>query len=304
MKRLDELEINEIFSFYSNFFKDFGIDSIIVRLFEKYSKLLEEFTVKCEMGYKIKYGTMGRGEIKWGRNIVYGWFFEEIIFEILKMNPNIKQISFYGGDMSKNFIYESSSLKIDIPGIKSSKPDLKIELNSGEILCIEIKTAAKDIYSIKNSNVESLYREFAENNVLSLIIMFDLNSNLYSIENMYYFMNLTPFVNKRMEGQLCYVFTKPSTPVKNLINEDFKNLVLLSEKLNTESLKKLKAENIAKSTGNKKTLSLIKAKISVEKKLENFKQLQIQVKSEIEKIKSKNPEIDTPWSEIYKKLDI
>ncbi len=81
---------------------------------------------------------------------------------LLKSNKFVKKIEFFGQDKSHDFIYLHDELLIKIAGKKSAEPDILIELNSGLKFLVEIKTAAKNIFTIKNSNVANLIKSTAQ----------------------------------------------------------------------------------------------------------------------------------------------
>ena len=122
MKRLDEMDFNEISIEYNEMF-NFVEKSILDKIKQEIGSIYEEYIKYTKKDYKIKGGTFGRGELKWGRNIIWGWYVEKIIYEILKQNNNIENITLYGGDKTHHFIYNENDKKIEIEGMKETRPD-------------------------------------------------------------------------------------------------------------------------------------------------------------------------------------
>ena len=302
MKRLDEMDFNEISIEYEEIF-DFCDKQALIKIKDCINLIYEKYIKNIKNGFKIKGGTLGRGELKWGRNIIWGWYIEKIILEILKNNKYVSNIEFYGGDLSHEFIYDNTTKKILIEGIKETKPDFLIKLKSGIEICIELKTAAKGIFTIKKGNVEQLYKEAGYNNRITLILMIDLENKLNILENLKYFYLLKPFVNQRMEGQLCYNFSIPNIQLLNLENADF-NDYIDNTLFDLLDVKKLKALHIAESINNQELIKLIKNKIKLDSIIED-KNFNIEVFNEkINNIKIKCKNIDTSWEEIFTILHI
>lgn len=160
------------------------------------------------------------------------------------------------------------------------------------------------MFSIKKGNVEQLYKSSAYNNKITLILMIDLTNKLYDIKNLKYFNSLKPFVNQRMEGQLCYQFPQPNTKIQEITNENFE--VYLDETIFLlDIIKKLKALKIAEDNNNKKFIKIIKYKLSLEKKEEDKKIKIEDFDKEINKIIEKCPEItQISWDEIFDILNV
>ncbi len=309
MKRLDEMEFTEISNIYKNFTKDI----LTISLFDKISKDYEEKYLKfmkfIDDGYKLKGGTLGRGELKYSRNIIYGWFLEKIILEIISQNSMIRNIDFSGDDGNHNFFINKDG-KIEIMGVKSTIPDFLIEFHDVKKLLIELKSAARELFTIKKGNVKSLSKSAAFEKIPTSIIMIDLVNGTFEIKNLKYFINLQPFVNHAMEGQLCYDFPRPTKNIKDLISEDFyqyvdddifdfeivkKYLVLAKSSLNKP--KKGKAQELKKYT------TIINKKIRVEELDEELILSQEDYINKISKIKTQYPDVEKSWNELDKKLD-
>lgn len=303
MTRLDEMDLNEVSIKYESIFIKLIGEPTFNKILLKISNIYKEYILFINKKYKVKKGTFGRGELKWGRNIIWGWYIELLLKDLLIKNPNIKKIEFTGGDSSHKFNYNQIEKEISIEGTKTTIPDFLITLNNGKEFFLELKTAAVEVFTIKKTNVERLYKEVAYNGKLSLILMIDLENELFSLENLKYFHLLTPFENKRMEGQLCYNFPPPDRKIDNLLIETFEQY--FDESIfSLDDIKKIKALKLAEDLGNKRLIKIIKNKISYEKK-EKEKSIKINsINEQLEKIKEKNPEIDLGWSVIYKELGL
>lgn len=304
MNRLDEMDFNEIKICYKDIFKSLidpkQFEIISNKIENQYNEYIEYINIKK---YKSP-NTMGRGAIKYGRNIIWGWYIEDLVMLILAKNNQIKSIEKLGGDKSNSFIYDNNERKIKIEGEKTVIPDFKIINTDGVEYCIELKTAAKEVFTIKQGNIEQLYKEPAVNNRITVILMIDLSNKLYSIENLKYFTNLHPFPNQRMEGQLCYNFPVPNKLLKNLEQENF-NLYLDESIFLLDYVKKLKALDTAIKTNNEIFKRIIEAKLKIEKL-----RINIEINNELwdKKIKSIQQKCsrseNISWDEIYKELNL
>ncbi len=301
LPRLDEMDFQQIANLYEKIFIYKLKREIFIKVKNDIQNIYEEFVKYESLEFKIKGGTLGRGEIKWGRNIIWGWFIEELFLEYLKLNKNISNIKLLGGDSSHKFIYNGEEKKIIVEGIKSVQPDFIITLNNGKKFCLELKTSAKKVFTIKKGNVEQLYKESAYNNHITLILMIDLVNQIFSLENLKYFSTLKPFVNQRIEGQLCYNFPTPESSIVDLKEEDF-GFYIDETIFELEYIKKLKAQKLAEGKKDKRLIKIIKNKIKLEKKKEE-KIYQIDLyDNAINNIINKCPEIEMSWQEIYKEL--
>lgn len=303
MARLDEMDLNEISIKYKSIFHNLIADQKFNEIKIEIEKIYDEYITYTNKKYKVKKGTFGRGELKWGRNMIWGWYIEALIREVLLQNKTISNVDFLGGDSSHKFSYNEETKIISVDGIKNTQPDFLIELKNGKNFCLELKTAAAGVFSVKKGNVQQLYMETAYNNRITVIMMIDLENQLYSLENLSYFNVSKPFVNQRMEGQLCYHFPSPEDRIEYLIEQDF-NEYLDDEIFNLDSIKKLKALKKAEDINDKRFIKIIKNKISIEKKKED-RDLHIDnMNISINKIEVKYPEVNMSWDEIYNKLGI
>lgn len=309
MKRLDEMEFTEISNIYKNFMKDI----LTIELFDKISKDYEEKYLKfmkyIDIGYKLKGGTLGRGELKYSRNILYGWFLEKLVLKIISQNSMIKNINFSGDDGTHNFFINKDD-KIEISGVKSTIPDFLIEFNDGKKLLMELKSAAREVFTIKKGNVKSLSKSAAFEKIPTSIIMIDLVNGTFEIKNLKYFIDLQPFVNHAMEGQLCYDFPRPTKNINTLVIEDIYQYID-NDIFDFEIVKKyivlakasLNKPKKGKATILKKYTTIINKKIRVEELDEELLISQEDYNNKIHKIKTQYPDVQKSWKEIDDKLD-
>lgn len=181
--------------------------------------------------------------------------------------------------------------KIEITGSKTTIPDFLIEFKNGEKLLMELKSAAFEKIPMS-------------------IIMIDLVNRTFEIKNLKYFINLHPFVNHAMEGQLCYDFPRVISKINDLINKDIYQYVD-NDIFNFEVVKKYivlakasanKAKK-GKATTLKKYTTLINKKIKLEELKEELLISQEDFNNKIVNIKSKYPDVEKSWDEINNQLD-
>jgi hypothetical protein len=303
------MEFIEISNIYYDMVKDILEKDLFVLIKNEYEKKSIRFMQFIDEGYKIKAGTLGRGELKYSRNIIYGWFLERVILEIISKNKDIKDINFFGDDGNHNFFINSKN-QIEIQGEKTTVPDFLIEFNNGKKLLMELKSAAKEVFTIKKGNVKSLSKSAAFEKIPTSIIMIDLANKTYEIRNLKYFINLQPFVNQRMEGQLCYDFPRPTKSIENLKNEDISRYVdndifdfeivrkyIVLAKASSNKAKKGKIAKL------KKYVTIINKKIRVEELNEELIVSQADFNSRINDIIVKYPEVEKSWNEIDEELN-
>lgn len=238
---------------------------------------------------------MGRADLQYGRNMLYGWYLEELFLEILRNNIYVKTVSLFGDDKGHDFIVEKN--KIKLLGKKSTTPDFLVELKNDKKIFIELKSASKNIFSIKKGNVDSLKKSIVEFDRITSILMIDINNGLYEMQGIDYFKNLRPFVNQRMEGQLCYDFPTPKKNFSEFIDEDLE--IISKINLNEDiSIKKLKLLKKAQSIENKELIRLIKNKLKIEKLIEDLDFHSLDINEKIKSIEEKIPEVKMSWNDI------
>ena len=293
-KRLDDMEFLEIKSKYFAFFKNNITKDYFNKVSEsnenKYSSLLNYLENKLKFS-----STMGRADLQYGRNMIYGWYLEELFLEILKNNIYVKEAILFGEDKFHDFIIKNN--KIMPKGKKSTAPDFLVTLKNEKKIFIELKSAAKNIFSIKKGNVDSLKKIIVEYDCITSILMIDINNGLYEMQGIDFFKNLRPFINQRMEGQLCYDFPSPKKSFSDFVNED---LELISQiNLNEDiSIKKLKLLKKAQDIENKKIIKLIKNKLKIEKLIEELDFFSNDIENKIKNIEDKVPDVKMSWEEI------
>lgn len=299
-KRLDEMEFVEISSRYQTIFSDLiwknKFEKIEKENYDKY-KLLQEYINK---GYKFKWWAMWRSPITYWRNMLYGWFLEDLLFYLLSKNLSINLIEWFGDDSKHDFFINDKN-QIEIYWSKTTQPDYIIKLNNWKEFLLELKSASKWIFSIKKWNIDQLSKSCAYNWKITLILMIDLLTWSYDLKWLNFFKSNRPFVNQRMEWQLCYDFPVPKNEIKNLINENF-NEYLDEDIFNDEFIKKLSLLKIAEDKNNQLYKRIIKQKMRIEKLEEELNYHNESIKQKIQEIKQKHPLTTKSWLDIEKEL--
>jgi hypothetical protein len=298
LKSLRDMDLNEVTILYKTLFKEIVKDSVFNKIASDYQQKYNTFLEFKNKQYNSP-SSMGRDKIAYGRNIIYGWFVEELMLEVFKKNKFVKDAEFFGQDKEHDFIYLHEEKNIKIAGSKSTDPDILVTLKNKTKFLVEIKTAAKNIFSIKKGNVQSLTQSTANYDLSCIILMLDLVQGLYEIKDLNFFLNQKPFPNANMEGQLCYDFPSPNNPLSSLLNLNFDPFLDLSILENLQ-VKKFRLLKIALEKGNKKIAKTIKNKLILEE-LEEQKELDNQeYDRKIQKIIEKDIEVLKPWQEIEK----
>lgn len=294
--RLDDMTIEQVRDLYNPMFNHLIKKEILDEIYNEYLVKYNEMKFAEENGYTPPSG-MGR-KFNYLRNILYGWYIEELFFLLIKENPNVKKVEYSGNDAQHTFIYDHKNKKVTIAGTKTTNPDFLITLITGVKLYMELKTAAAEVYSIKVGNVKQLYKTMGYTNIYSMIIMVDLVKEKYEIKDLSFFINSHPFVNQRMEGQLCYDFPIPNKNFCLLKNENFESYINYSM-FNIDDVKKYNALKRAEDKGDKAKIKEIKNKISLDNIKSEFNYLKANYEEKINKIISKSPNIDSKtWDEI------
>ena len=294
--RLDEMNIDEVEQYYRKIFEGQLPKDEFNRISSQYRIKYEEvYDAHYNLHYKVS-GGMGRG-FKYTLAILYGWYIEELIFNLISKNHNVLEIEYSGNDAEHNFIFDKENKLIKIAGEKTTNPDFLVTLKDGRRFFIELKTAAAGVFTIKKGNVMQLYKTIATTKIYSIILMIDIINGLYEFKDLNFFSNLHPFVNQRMEGQLCYHFPTPTKPFSNLIYEDFlkdyndeiyKNPIVL--KYFVLNLAQVKNKDLAK---------IIKKKLAIDNKKEEFEFQKLNHEAEISKIIKECPEAEArSWEEL------
>lgn len=299
--RLDEMELEEVNNVYSAMFKNLVSEESYDEAYKHCLKNYNEM-IQAEKSKISPPPSMGRGW-KYVKNMIYGWFVEDLFYGLLKLNSNIKDIQLTGNDKEHKVIYNYNTKKSRIAGEKTTNPDFLITLKNNTKMYLELKTAAKGIYSIKTGNVKQLYKTMGESQIFSCIVMLDLVNETYSIHSIEDFLNQHPFVNNRMEGQLCYDISQPIKKFSQIISEDL-SAYIKNELFNIIEVKKFKY--LYKVANNKEAAKLIQEKIKIDDLYFDFKFKEQEFHNSIKNIASKFNDIDivnTSWEEIFTRID-
>ena len=299
--RLDEMELEEVNHLYKTMFGELvpkqSYDCAYKICANNYNEMIEAERNKIKPP-----SSMGRGW-KYVKNLIYGWFVEDLFYELLKQNITIKNIELTGNDREHKISYNYIEKTSKVLGEKTTTPDYLITLNNDRQMFLELKTAAKGIFSIKIGNVKELYKIMGKSQIFSCIIMLDLVNETYSIHSIEDFYNQHPFVNNRMEGQLCYSVPQPSKVFSELIDEDFSKYI--KQEL-FDILEVKKYEYLNKVSNNKDMTKIVLSKIKVDDLYFDFKFREKEFDKSIKNIASKFKDIDllnTNWNDIFERID-
>ena len=299
-KSIRDMDFEEISIKYENLFSKIIWNELFKKINDEYRNKYQIFIRYKNEEYDSP-SAMWRDKIAYGRNIIYWWFVEDLIIKVLERNSFIKSVNLFWKDKNHDFIYNHEIKKIQIDWEKSTDPDIEIVLKNWNKFLLELKTANKDIFTIKRWNVESLFSSVANYEQFCLIMMLDLAKWLFEIKDLTYFETEKPFSNANMEWQICYNFPIPNTAIETLtkINFDsFANLLVLENIW----VKKFKLLKIAIEKNNKTWKKIIENKIKLEK-LEEEMNINIDdFKDRIEKIKIKTPEVELTWEKIENEI--
>lgn len=298
--RLDDITLEDVKELYNPMFSNLidkkVLDKVYNEYLEKYNKMIQSE----KAGYSAP-SAMGR-KYNYLKNMLYGWYIEDLFFILIKKNPKVLSVEMTGNDSEHKFIYDDIERKISIAGSKTTIPDYLITMKNKEKVYLELKTSAAEVYSIKIGNVKQLQKTMGSTNVYSMIIMIDLVNELYEIKDIKYFINSFPFVNQRMEGQLCYNFPKPTKKFSEILLEDFSSYID-KNMFFTEDVIKYKCLSIAEQGKDKKMIRDVKNKISIDELYNEFKYQEEELKKRIDKLTEKSPDIEfKTWEQILKEL--
>lgn len=299
--RLDDMTIDDVKILYNAMFNDLIDTEKLDEVYEIYLVKYSEMKAFEENGYQAPSG-MGR-KFNYLKNMLYGWYIEDLFYILLNKNPRVLTVELTGDDSTHNFIYDHENKTVKIEGEKTTNPDYLITLNSGKKIYLELKTAAAEVYSIKIGNVKQLQKTMGFTSIYSMIIMIDLVNGLYEIKDLDFFLNSSPFVNNRMEGQLCYDFPAPTKPFSKISDEDFSSYIK-EELFSNEEVKKFKCLFLATKCEDKKMKRDIKNKISLDELTSEFKYTQNEYEGRIEKLLGKSPNIECKsWDDFLDELE-
>lgn len=300
--RLDCMTIEQVKKLYNSMFENLIEKDLLDKIFNNYLEKYNEMKKAEQAGYSVL-GGMGRG-FKYLKNMLYGWYIEDLIFHLIKQNPTVKIIEFTGNDSNHNFIYNIQEKTITVEGNKTTNPDFLVTLNNNIKFYLELKTAAANVFSIKIGNVKKIQKIMGFTDIYSMIIMIDLVHQKYEIKGLSYFMDSLTFINNRMEGQICYEFPLPQKQFSLLKNENFE-LYIDNSIFETEAVKKYKALKIATKINDKAKIKEINNKISLEKLENEFKIQKEQYEMKYNKLISKIPNLQSKtWDEILADLEL
>ena len=170
--RLDDMTIGEVRNLYNPMFQNLISEETLDTIYSSYLSKYLEMKEAEKNGYDAPSG-MGR-RFNYLKNILYGWYIEDLFFLLFQQNPNVKSVEFTGNDAEHQLKYDHENKKISIGGIKTTNPDFLITLKTGTQIYLELKTAASEVYSIKVGNVKQLYKTMGYTDIYSMIIMVDL----------------------------------------------------------------------------------------------------------------------------------
>ena len=301
MARLDDMTISDVKELYDKMFNNLidtkTLNNTYIGYLEKYNKM----KMAEKKGYSVV-NSMGR-KFNYLKNILYGWYIEDLFYILIGKNPLVLSIEKTGNDSEHLFIYDDKDKKIRIKGLKTTIPDFLITMKNGKKVYLELKSSAVEVYSIKAGNVKQLQKTMGTTGIYSMIIMIDLVNELYDIKDIKFFLNSFPFVNQRMEGQLCYDFPTPSKKFSEIMLEDF-SLYIDKNVFNSEDIIKYKCLAIARKKENKKMIYDIKNKISLDELQSEFEFQQNEFNKKVDKLIEKSPNIEfKKWNDILNELD-
>lgn len=298
--RLDDMTIKDVKELYDPMFNNLISQDILDNVYNKYLFKYNEMKEAEKNGYDAPSG-MGR-KFNYLKNILYGWYIEELFFLLIKRNSNVSDVKFTGKDAEHDLKYNHENKKVTIAGIKDTTPDFLITTSSGKKVYLELKTAAKEIYSVKIGNVKQLQKTMGFTDIYSMIIMVDLVNEKYDIKDLSFFTNSFPFVNQRMEGQLCYDFPIPEKDFSLIINENFDNYIK-NDMFNVDDVKKYKALKIAEDLDDKEKIREVKNKIKLDELISEFEFKNAELIKEVDKLVSVSPNIENKtWDDILSEL--
>lgn len=298
--RLDDMTIEQVRDLYNSMLKNLISKELLDKIYNQYLQKYNEMKEAERNGYTAPSG-MGR-RFNYLKNILYGWYIEDLFFLLIKQNPAVKNIEFSGDDAKHIFEYDHENKKISICGSKTTAPDFLITLNNDTKVYLELKTAAADIYSVKIGNVNQLQKTMGFTNIYSMIIMVDLVHEKYEIKDLSFFIDSVPFVNQRMEGQLCYDFPVPQKEFALLKDEKFEEYIN-GEMFNTIDVAKFRALKIAIDNKDKEKVKEIKNKITLDKLTNEFEFKKKEFHIKVEKLMEKTPNIQAEtWEELLSEL--
>lgn len=298
--RLDDMTIQDVQKMYNRMFDGIIEKSELDKVYKEYEIKYNEMKTAEQNNYSAP-SAMGR-KYNYLKNMLYGWYIEDLFYILIKKNPLVEKIEMTGNDSEHLFIYNHELKKVSIAGAKTTIPDYLITMKNGKKVYLELKTAAAQVFSIKIGNVNQLQKTMGSTNIYSMIIMIDLVNELYEIKDMQFFINSFPFVNQRMEGQLCYDFPAPSKKFSEITKEDFSKYIN-EEMFLIEDVKKYRCLYLAEKTNNKWLKKEINNKIKLDELHSQFIYQESEYKKKVNSLIEKTPDIESKsWDDILNSL--
>jgi hypothetical protein len=306
LPRIDEMSLEKISDIYRKHFGSFIKQSTFEAITDKIRETSNDFQRYLKRGYKLKGKGQGRNSMAWGRTTIYGWYVERLMQASLLQNPKVKSVELIGGDAAHCFTYDHSKKEISVVGEKTTEPDLLVRLKSRKKFSLEIKTAARNVFSVKLGNLKRLYKDAGQNQRYALLAMIDLLNGSYDIKDPLYFEGSEPFKNDSMEGQICFKFPAPKKPIQELFTEDL-NKYLNAKLFSTEKVKNHKAIKTCQENGKIQLAKTIEKKMFHDE-IEEFirhsqkalRNKEKALRAERQKAKKRFPSIDRPYSQLRK----
>ena len=119
--RLDDMTIGEVRNLYNPMFQNLISEETLDTIYSSYLSKYLEMKEAEKNGYDAPSG-MGR-RFNYLKNILYGWYIEDLFFLLFQQNPNVKSVEFTGNDAEHQLKYDHENKKISIGGIKTTNPD-------------------------------------------------------------------------------------------------------------------------------------------------------------------------------------
>lgn len=299
--RLDDMTLEDVKKLYDKMFSELIDKETLNRIYNEYLEKYNKMKQAEKQGYAAP-TAMGR-RYNYLKNLLYGWYIEDLFYILIKKNPMVLSVEMTGNDSEHAFVYDDIEKKVSIAGAKTTIPDYLITMKNGSKVYLELKTAAAEVYSIKIGNVKQLQKTMGSTNIYSMIIMIDLVNELYDIKDMKFFINSFPFVNQRMEGQLCYDFPNPSKRFSEIMSEDFSSYID-EDMFSIEGVVKYRCLSIAEEKDDKKMIKDIKNKISLDELYNEFKFQEDEFKKKVDILVKKSPDIEfKTWNDILNYLN-
>ena len=170
--RLDDMTLKDVKELYNKMFSSLIDKDILDKKYNEYLKKYNEMKQAEQNGYTVP-NSRGR-KFNYLRNILYGWYIEDLFYILIKKNPNVLSVEMSGNDSEHTFIYNDDEKKVYIAGSKTTIPDYLITMKNGSKVYLELKTSATEVYTIKIGNVKQLQKIMGYTNIYGMIIMIEI----------------------------------------------------------------------------------------------------------------------------------